>query len=442
MKMGQRCAVLAATAILAWSGMTAAALAEKYEAPPAFKASSFVPAELLQGAHHQLYEKVLSDGFMLQFTIRSHYGTFEVSSVDMVKTRINELAALAELDRISRDKAFAEGFKKAAAEIGDELTSLYDNPRETLEGVGDGVGRFFERAYRAGKTGVQRVGDAWEKGDAPPPPPTGPGTKLPGASEGAGQQVYGDVVTVSAKAAGKATSDVFGYDDQRRKLAKQLRVDPYTTNPVLSKKLDDVAWSSFAGGLGISVLKSVVPGGMALSVVSGAADWVWDMPPGDLRVSIEKELLGMGVTQEQIDLFLRHPKYSLTMQARLAKALQSLKDAANRAAVMPLALSVGAVGQARFLVDSLEMLADASAKDDPIMQLEVHGTVMGRTKKGALVVPAATGYVSWSETLHNFATREDLAALKRTAMFRGPVSPLAQTRLTALGWQLRENVQQ
>ena len=103
------------------------------------------------------------------------------------------------------------------------------------------------------------------------------------------------------------TRDAFGYDDRRRQLAKQVGVDPYTTNPVLAKQLDDIAWAAFAGGLGVTALKSMVPGSMVIGTSTMLTDWVYDTPPGDLKVRNEKALLAMGVSQEAVDHLLRHP---------------------------------------------------------------------------------------------------------------------------------------
>jgi hypothetical protein len=58
---------------------------------------------------------------------------------------------------------------------------------------------------------------------------------------------------------GKVAAAAFGYDDQRRRIARELGVDPYSTNPVLTKMLDDIASAAFAGGLGISAFKAGRP---------------------------------------------------------------------------------------------------------------------------------------------------------------------------------------
>src|SRR5207244_6452753 len=49
---------------------------------------------------------------------------------------------------------------------------------------------------------------------------------------------------------GNRMKDAIGYSDKKRKIALQMGIDPYSTNAVLQKQLDDVAWASWAGEIG------------------------------------------------------------------------------------------------------------------------------------------------------------------------------------------------
>ena len=103
-----------------------------------------------------------------------------------------------------------------------------------------------------------------------------------------------------------------------------MGVDPYTTNPVLKKELDRVAWAAFAGGLGVDVLASRVPGGRLVQSTSLVTDWIYEKPPGDLKVWIEKSLKDMGVDQATTDLFLRQKYWTMTTQSALVMALEKI----------------------------------------------------------------------------------------------------------------------
>lgn len=45
---------------------------------------------------------------------------------------------------------------------------------------------------------------------------------------------------------GSRMKDAIRYSDKKRKIALQMGIDPYSTNAVLQKELDEVAWASWA----------------------------------------------------------------------------------------------------------------------------------------------------------------------------------------------------
>jgi hypothetical protein len=246
-----------------------------------------------------------------------------------------------------------------------------------------------------------------------------------------------NVTTEAAKAAGSVTRDAFGYDDRRRQLAKEIGVDPYTTNPVLRKQLDDIAWAAFAGGLGTTALKSMVPGSMVVGTSAMLTDWVYDTPPGDLKVRNEKALLAMGVSQEAVDQLLRHPWYTLTRQSRLVLALERLDGVTGRADVMPLVLTVASEGQARFVVGSVEMLARYHEKVARLATVQVLGTVVARTEGGTLLVPGSLDLLAWTPTIDHFVRRPDLKAATKVLWLSGQATPRARRELERLGWTVQ-----
>lgn len=201
------------------------------------------------------------------------------------------------------------------------------------------------------------------------------------------------------RAGGDAAVNILGFDNQRRHLAKELGVDPYTPNQFLSQKLDDVTWAAFTGGLGVNVLTSLIPGGLVLSTSSRLSDWVWDTSPGDLRVEIESRLLKVGIEQSDVDRFLRHSYYTLSMQAVLSEALYELNGVADRAEIMPLVLGVGSISQARFMVQTVDMLRNHHKIVGRLKQLLVQGAVIGIQQTGQPLVVVPVDYMSWTPML-------------------------------------------
>jgi hypothetical protein len=290
---------------------------------------------------------------------------------------------------------------------------------------------------RAAKTGYQTIQDRTAEPDQPTAVLPGPGSLLPGAplneTQPAGDQPGS--AEVAAKLAGRTAADIFGYSEQRREIAKRVNVDPYTDNPVLAKRLDEVAWAAFSGGLGVTVLKALAPATNLVTVTSSASNWVWETTPADLRVYNEQTLLGLGALPEDVDRLLRHPFFTTSLRTRLVKALDAMSEVAERAAVMPLALSVTSTGQARFVVESAEMLARIHADERRLERLFLDGTLIARSGD-ALVVPAPVDALSWNAQLHGFAKRVAGESNERRMYIRGGATPLAQEQLAALGWNL------
>jgi hypothetical protein len=408
-----------------------------YEVPPVLNAADLLPADKLSGPHHRVADAVPSDGFLTRITIESDFGAFEAISPALALIRIREIAALAELEKLESEDLAKDGFEHSANRLKDSFKNLAEDPEETLKGIPDGVGRFFDRVGRAAKTGYQTIQDRRAEPQQPTAVLPGPGSNLPGAplTDAPSAAEKAGSAEVAAKLAGRTAADIFGYSEQRREIARRLEVDPYTDNPVLAQRLDEVAWAAFSGGLGVTVLKALAPASNLVTATSSASNWVWETTPADLRVFNEQTLLGLGASVDDVDRLLRHPFYTTSLRTRLVKALAAMPDVANRAAVMPLALSVTSTGQARFVVESAEMLARIHATERPLAKISLDGTLIAQSTD-TLIVPAPVDAMSWNARLHNFAERLAGRGDGRRMYVRGGATALAREQLAALGWTL------
>jgi hypothetical protein len=232
---------------------------------------------------------------------------------------------------------------------------------------------------------------------------------------------------------------IAGFEDSRRGLAKRLGVDPYTTNPILDEKLDDMTWAIFAGDLGVDIATSLIPGGAVVSTSTIVTEWVWDTQPGDLRVRIERSLQSMGISKEEIDRLLRHRYYPLSMKAELTAYLEKLDGVAGRAGIMPLALSVASFDQARFVVGTLAMTVEFHQRFKPVKALETIGTIVARTGDGMAVVTAPVDYVSWNQGIDTFSKRPEFSKAPRQLHIAGQFTEQARSLLKQRGWQAFEH---
>jgi len=426
-----------ALATVALVALPAIAAAGGFEGPSVLDAEDLADDIPLESEHYTIEDDVPTDGFMAVFTISSPFGEFKAWGPGMLATRVNEIRALAALEHIEQTEQFQKGAKESAQETAVSLERAIENPEETVKGIPKGVGRFFDRVSRTAKTGFQKVEDV-RHGRMPGVSKDDPASQLPGGPKASGDAQRESFYKVAAHVAGEAAVNTLGFDDNRRKLAKELAVDPYTTNAVLSKKLDDVTWAAFAGDLGVNVLTSMIPGGTLVSSSSIVSDWVWDTSPGDLRLEIEATLRAIGVPQDQIDRFLRHYWYPLSMQATLAGSLKALDGVKGRADVIPLALGVDSEGQARFVAQTLNMLARYHETVKPLAKVAASGTVYGETKDGELAVMAPVDYLSWNPVAETFATRKSTLGTGRTLYIAGRATDRARDALEDLNWSVEE----
>jgi len=370
---------------------------------PTLDAAALAPAALLNGNGYTVDAKAPVVGYMGQFTMRAPAGVFAADGTQMLAIRVAELQAIAELSRMSQSGVFAEALAASAVKTGNAIGQAVLNPVETLSGIPAGVGRFFQSAT----------------------------TTISRATEPSGANSQGTT---------DAANDLLGINKAKRRIAKQVGADPYTTNPVLAKQLDDLARAAFAGGVSLDVALSVTTAGVATAVAATArvSDLVWDRSPEDIRTVHEQKLAAMGVGADAIRAFVTNRWLTPTLSVLLVEHLASLPSGAGRTAVIALASTVASEGEARFMVNAVTMASRMNTPADPIVAVDLAGRIMAvRSRSGRVSVPAPVDYIVWTESVRTFAAKEPRRA-DRTIVATGIASPVARDGLKAAGWTLQE----
>ena len=407
-----RAVLLSVGIALAFAG-AAHAQGGGFEKPPALRAADAAPPNLVKGAGFRIGDPVPTDGLTTQFTLKADVGTTEVHGVETLALRVSELPALRELGKASKTATFTKALAETAKRPVKAAVQMVQHPVDTVKGIPSGLGRFFDRVG----SGTERLYDA-----------------ATDSSKSGGERTE-----QVAKSTGQLAMDALGYEQERRKLAKQLGVDPYTTNAALAKKLDEFAQVAFYGRVGLNTLISVVvPASLAITGTSATRDLIYDTPRGDLVVRNEDALRAMGVGDPQIRALQAAPGFTLSLQTELVDQLGKLDGVAGRADVVALAGTTKTSDQALFLVRGVRMLALQHAQNR-LAEVAAVGTLFARTESGALIVPAAVDYVSWNERVSRFAQRADLAAANRSVLLTGRATPLAKRQLESLGWRVVEH---
>jgi hypothetical protein len=391
--------------MLGASDLRAAAM-PSVETMPTLGAATLAPPGLLNGPGYTVDATAPVVGYMGQFTLRAPAGTFSADGTEMLAIRINELTAIAKLSQLSQTGVFADALAASAKKTGVAIEKAVTSPVETISGIPAGVGRMFQSTATTVSRATQPKGD---KG-------------------------------VSTT---ETTKDLLGVNKAKRRIAMQVGADPYTTNPVLAKQLDDLAQAAFAGGVSLDAALAVSTAGVATAISATAtiSNLVWDSSPDDIRTLHEKKLAAMGVGAETIRAFVTNRWFTPTLSVPFVENLAQMPAAKGRPAVVALASTVASEAEARFMLNAVDMARQAGTKADPVASLGLAGRILVvRTRGGRIDVPAPVDYVVWTEPVKAFAERKDLTGVQRTVLVTGLASPQAAAGLAASGWNVRENV--
>jgi len=332
----------------------------------------------------------------------------------MLRVRAAEMQALARLEETTRAEAVVGGAKDSAQQTRHAAGQTIRDPAGTVERAPESVGRLFSRLGGKVEKRVEKMtgtGDSSASSDQPE-----------------------------------------GIAKTRRSLAQKLGVDPYTDNPLLSAKLDQVARWERAGALALSV------GTSGASIWAGIAtktlNLVWTMTPEEVRAANEKRLTNLSprASADEIRVFLRNPAFSPTMQTLFVDQLE-LFGVPRRSAslvrgprgcesLIRLAGQMENYDQARFLVAATSLLAAYHQRVVPLSSVESRGRLaVGLTSAGLLILAVPVDCLAWTDKLMEFGNRSDIHASRREILITGSATPLARQELSARGWMLRERFQ-
>jgi hypothetical protein len=407
----------AAALVLAASALHAQPAYEQ----PETRASALAPANLLRGPDFQVDPAVTWEGPMPRFTINSKYGTWQATGREMLGVRVSEIPAFGELDKVSKSDAFASALGNAAVQPIKVAGDLITNPVDTVGNMFTGIGNLVNRAGRT-------VGNAAQTANEGKP-----------AAAGIGKPAATDQGTAQPG----SISDPFGYNAARRDWAKKVKVDPYTSNAALSAKLGDVAQASFLGGFAVDVTLGIViaPVHYAAEAYQQGTQEAYQYPPVDVEMRNEERLKRMGIEGRPVRDFFRNRYFTPTLQTALVVALESLGNVDGRGAIIPFATNAVSEIQARYVISSVMLLAQANRTIAPLAKVIPLGNVLGAsTRDATLAVAAPFDLLPWTKLVDDFARRPDLAGPQRNLLVTGTVTPRARQELAALGWSVSENL--
>ncbi len=392
------------------------------EAAPSLPAAELAHTVPLKGPLHKVAEPVRVEGHLGRFVIESKFGKFSVQGVNMLGTRVAELPAIEQLQKVQKDSAFSDALSKSAAGVGKFAESAVTDPGKTAENIGKGVGTVFGRIGHMAKSGADYVGDkaddATASGSKPAPKAAPSGEPEPPSFIG----------------------DPFGYNKARREWAKKLNIDPYTSNPVLRPLLDDAASATFAGNFAVNLTVGAVVGPLqyAYTFDDTVRQSVWNKPAIDLEKENQEKLLALGAQGRTVRDLLRNRWFTPTLQTALVARLTVLGKMEGIESVVRAAALTRGEARARFLLESLAILVTHHQKEGKLAKVRMSNLVpAGVTADGRVIAAVAIDYGYWDKDAAAFTQRKELAAKGRTLLVAGKLSPRTKQELEKAGWTVK-----
>ncbi|MGE5212830.1 MAG: hypothetical protein ACM3NN_03940 [Nitrospirota bacterium] len=335
-----------------------------FEELPELKASEILKPEFLKGPHFAVRDPVPTSAGMNQFTIDSDFGVFEADGNEMLLQRLKEIDAIARLQEVSRTDEFKKSLLAAAKSPLNSAKNIARDPAQAIANVPKGIMKFLGRA----KESVENVGK--------------------GGNEDAGD--------------GSRIKDAIGYSDKKRKIALEMGIDPYTTNTVLQKQLDDLAWASWAGGFSFSVATLPISGaaGAALTVTnlnSTVEDLLREKSPSELEQINRSAFRAMGANGSDIERILHGGAFTPTQSTTFAVHLKALSGVGNRSAFVKAAAQKSTTeADALFCVYTAALMDQINQKM-PIGRIVMLGDFpICVAKDGTIVVALQWDYAAWT----------------------------------------------
>jgi hypothetical protein len=399
----------AARLSLAGLMLATGALAADVENPPLFKASA-VLGQAAKGPGYRIEERVGSDGYLRIYDVETPWGVLAVHGDAMVAMRLKEIRALDAMERTAASKEFGDALVKAGLKPVEFAEKLVTDPAGTVKGTVTGVGRLFNSIG----SGIRNAGKTQES----------------------------------------AAAGITGAAKQRRLIAYEYGIDPYTDFSPLRQKLDLLSRAAAAGGLAVTGAFILIPGaaGTVISNVSTAQtlnQLVRDYSAAQLMDMNRKELRRMGASAHTAEEFLTNSHYTPTDATAIAGALGGMGQLRNIDALLARATEAANREQAYFLRRRVELMAAqqlAAGDITGFVALDGVPFPMATTREGGLIGLFPLDALSWTAETSEAITALTTAA--RDAGFDGPMSlgitgtatPLAEKEVARLGWTLAQNL--
>lgn len=390
-------------------GLVSTALAQNFQnVPIILRASDVLPRNLLSGPNYTIREMVRNDGMVNAYELDTQYGPLKVESTALLLKRVAELKALSKIEELKGTSVYLDALKTSALAPVTVAKDMVVSPVKTVEGIGTGIGNFFNK--------------------------------------------IGDAITTSDPDKDKPLNSILGQASFKRQFASEYGVDPYTSYEPLQKALNDVAWTAAGGTLTVTAAYMAVPGvgGMVIGYTR-TSETMRNMVRTKTAAELEKinraSLQDMNIVDPLASMFLSSTSYDPQEKTFLVGALASMTGVADRGTFVQTAAIDCDESVALFMRVRAEMMAQYFEKTRNVDRfVSVGGIPVLLTKNGVIVGIFPLDYVGWTAGFAQKEMRvssaiENMPGVKGKELWiTGTMDPIARKNLEDRGWVVKDKI--
>lgn len=387
--------------IAAATALCAVAFAEtaEYEQPPVVAPASVLPADMVRGDSFRVEGALNGEGMLYSCRLWSRYQVYEVASLDVLRLRVHEISAIDTLEAMQQDPQFVEGMVDYVGTAVSATGQVLRHPVRSIRNVPIGLQKFGEKSQAQGTEET----DPTER------------------------------------------EILFGREEKRR-LAFELGVDPYTDNRELQDRLNAVASNRNYGSLVPRIGSFLIGGGVgaaaiAMGVTGDVQTIMRDKTSAEIQSMVRIALLERGFRPAEVDAFLANPDYSPSHRLSISEAVQRLGRVKGLPDYLNAIQEAPTLEVAIFNVRRIQLAARVHRRARPLTGMSiVRGAPVFFDGQGRAVVALPLDIVYWNPEFEAEVIRVTEALDRRPfdVFITGTATELARGKLLEHGITLYE----
>lgn len=382
-----------------------------HETPAPVAAADYISDDTLTGSGLVLDPLAVPDGATLRFAGQGPRGRFAISGRENLRAYAAMQRAIAEMEKMDREKMFGSAAGKAAKAPVEAAAKLMADPGKTLAAMPKGAMNFLHRTGRQIKENSRQIAEG------------------------------------SANSTGAA--DLVGLGSIKRQLAVSLGVDPYLPDETFQNVLNETASAAYFGGIGVKALTMLIAPAAVSQVVTGLnisgdlAKKIVSSSAADLRASDREDLATLGVAPDTIAALFANRWYTPASTAVLVDSLTKLGTKKGVPQFIAFCADAQDSAEATYCREVAALLAQRAAAKGPLARLEIfHALPVAVSQKNELVVPLPADLLWWTPTVEDISQallQSDGAPFAGVELWTdGRLTPAADTALRERGYAITQ----